>query len=122
MSYPKPSRAGRLKKKKDQAAELGQYRKQQALLAINRDNDQCVFCYFLRGKNTPRAEVHHVYSRGKKAGDWREQYTSLLCTCRECHPLPIIYVGGSVELAYVEIVLQQANESPINKDFKHPEF
>ena len=84
-----------------------------------RDGGFCAICYFRDGVETPFEEVHHVYSRGKKEGDWREHYTSLLCVCKKCHPLPIITPGGSARLGWVEEVLRKANAKPINKDFIH---
>lgn len=65
-------------------------------------------------------DVHHVYGRARRVGDPREKYYSLLCTCRECHPPPIRRRPAKENLAYVEQVLRQANEDPLNPDFEHP--
>jgi len=91
----------------------------QSARAIERDNSQCIFCWFLEGKVTLREEIHHVYSRGKEARDWREHYRSLACTCKRHHPLPIQTPGANPNLAYVEAVLKMANDTPINPGFKH---
>jgi hypothetical protein len=121
MQKPKPLRKDRNAEKQLEVTALKAYRSVNVALAIERDNNQCVFCYFLHGMSAPRQEVHHVYSRGKKAGSFREHYTSLLCTCKECHPLPIQTPGASGSLAWVEAVLRKANETPINKKFQHQE-
>lgn len=101
--------------------ELREYRQRQAALTIWRDNDQCVICYFKHLRNNRRAEIHHVYSRGRKAGDPREHYSNLMCVCRQCHPMPIQQQGASASLGWVENILEQANNTPINIRFKHPE-
>jgi hypothetical protein len=95
------------------------YRKSQAALAIERDNNQCVFCWFLLGRVTRRDDVHHAYGRGDDAGDWREEYHSLMCTCRKHHPPAIQQKGASGNLDWVEDVLRMANEDPINPRFYH---
>ena len=116
---PKPTKTERTKNKKDRHSRLVEYRSNQVALAILRDNSTCALCFFLHGKRTPRTQVHHVYSRGRDAGDWREDYTNLLCVCNECHPLPIQTPGANADLAYVEDVLRLANEKPINPSFTH---
>lgn len=119
--YPKPEKSHRLAAKAGKKASLADYRRVQSALAIHRDQDLCVFCWFLLGVKKKRADIHHVYSRGKDAGDWREHYTSLACTCKMHHAiaLPIQNPGGNPALAWVEYCLTQANESPINKEFRH---
>ena len=59
--------------------ELRTYRREQYLLAAERDRGLC-HC----GKLA--VDIHHVYGRGRQAGDWREHYEQLRCVCRECHP------------------------------------
>lgn len=117
-AIPKPNKADRQEAKKQLKQSLKEYRAENAARAVLRDNDQCVFCWFLKGKVTPRADVHHVYSRGKKSGDWREHYTHMLCTCKQCHPQPIKQPGSSEKLAWIEQVMYLANTNPINPDFK----
>ena len=119
---PKPTKAERLATKSDQKQDLKLYRQVQAALAIERDHSYCVFCYFMDGRIVPRADVHHVYGRGKRAGDWREHYRHLLCTCRKHHPLPIQTPGGNPDLAYVEQVMANANETPIDPYFQQETF
>ncbi len=114
----KPKKADRLADKSRKHDELISFRQVQSKLAILRDRDQCAFCWFLLGVEERREEIHHVYGRGKKAGDWREHYTSLVCTCRRHHPLPIQTPGGNPNLDWVEAVLKMANEMPINANFK----
>lgn len=113
----KPEKGGRKREKEKQRQDLLKFRHQQVSLAIFRDNSQCAVCFFLHGKRRAREEVHHVYGRGRKTGDWREQHTSLLCVCKAHHPLPIQTPGGNYHLAWVEEVLKQANASPINPEF-----
>lgn len=117
MELPKPTKAERRVAEEAQKKALAQYRFIQSSFAILRDDNLCVFCWFLKGKRTRRADIHHIYGRGKEAGDWREHFTCLLSTCRECHPLPIQTPGGNADLAYVEEVRKKANETPINKRF-----
>lgn len=116
---PKPTRTDRLAGKKNRRSRLVDYRRNQVALAILRDDSTCVFCWYLHGKRTARTQVHHVYGRGKDEGDWRENYTNLLCVCNDCHPLPIQTPGASANLGYVEDVRSLANENPINKKFSH---
>lgn len=120
---PKPQRSDRVKAKGNRQSKLISHRKRQYMLAKSRDDGWCVFCYFLKGVRTPAADVHHVYSRGKHAKDWREQYFVMLCTCRHCHP-PAMHggQGTSEKLAYVERVLCRANQTPINRHFKRHEI
>jgi hypothetical protein len=117
----KPTRQERQEVQAQDKAALLKYRWSQAALAIYRDDNCCAVCWFLLGKRTVRSDVHHVFSRGKIAGDWREQYVNLLCVCRKHHPLPIQYPGANPRLAWVEEVLRQANENPINPRFKPPD-
>ena len=36
-------------------------------------------------------DYHHVYGRGKKRDDWREQPDASLLVCRSCHPAGFIH-------------------------------
>ena len=116
---PKPTKAGRKSAKQSKHDQLVAYRKKQVERAIMRDAGYCTIHWFKYGKKVPFDEVHHVFSRGQTAGDWRENYQSLLCVCRACHPQPIITPGGSANLGWVEEILRKANEAPINSDFTH---
>jgi hypothetical protein len=117
MMFPKPTKKSRVARENQRKAELAAYRRSQAALAIDRDGNQCIFCHFLDGGYGPREDVHHVFGRGSAAGDWREQYANLACTCRKHHPQPIKIPGSSKNLGWVEEVLKMANEHPINKSF-----
>jgi hypothetical protein len=121
MPYiPKPTKSDREGRNKKRLALLKAYRKSQASLAVYRDGGMCVICHFKFFRDRRMDDVHHVYGRGSREGDWREKYTSLICTCRECHPQPIFAPGSSVELEWVETILKKANAAPINMNFKHP--
>lgn len=100
---------------------LKEYRATQALLAIHRDNALCAIHYFRDKMRVPGNQVHHVYGRSRRAGDWRENYESLLCVCIACHPLPIQIKGASPNLDWVEEILEQANDTPINPEFRTPD-
>lgn len=100
---------------------IDEYREQQALLAIWRDSGYCTICWFYHKRQRAFQQVHHVYGRSRKMDSFREQYNSLLCVCLECHPLPIQFPGGNLALAYVEDVLAEANQTPINDDFRRSE-
>jgi len=116
---PKPTKKDRLATTKKVKDDLKEYRRAQAAVAAYRDNQQCVICKFSMGRDTPMADVHHVYGRGKRAGDWREQAKNLMCVCRRCHPQPIKGdPGSSTDLAWVEDYLWMANGKPINPDFE----
>lgn len=119
VGFPKPTKLERQEASQARRHKLSEYRRAQAAIAIDRDNNQCVFCWFLQGKITRRDDVHHVYGRGRDAGDWRENYQSLVCTCRRHHPQPIQTKGGPHDLDWVEVILRQANETPINPKFYH---
>jgi hypothetical protein len=86
---------------------LAEYRRTQAALSIDRDKNYCVFCYFVLGKERLREDIHHVYGRGKERCDWRESYRSLVGTCRQHHPLPIM--NPSEKTAWIEVVLKLSN-------------
>jgi 5-methylcytosine-specific restriction endonuclease McrA len=119
MGYPKPSKKDRKDGKEQRIDDLRIYRDQQYLLARTRDDGMCVVCYFLEGKKTRASETHHVYSRGKKAGDWREHYTNLINVCsKKHHPQPIQTPGASKDLGWVEWLREQANLHPINENFR----
>jgi hypothetical protein len=77
-SHPKPPT--RKAEKEKQRARLREYRREQYQLAIDRDGGLCRMC------GRMAADVHHVYGRGKRAGDWREHHDNLICVCRQCHP------------------------------------
>lgn len=100
---------------------VGEYRRQQGFIAIFRDHGRCVFCYYVIGRDRMFDEVHHVFGRGVKAGDWRDEYTSLLCLCRDCHSMlrPLGYKRGTP--TFEERLLERANREPINLDFEEPE-
>lgn len=115
--YPKPSKKDRIAEKENTKRTLRAYRDSQYALAKQRDGGHCVFCFFQESALRQASEVHHVYSRGRAAGDWREHYTNLLCTCVRHHPPPIITPGGSATLGWVEGIKALANAFPINKEF-----
>lgn len=120
-SKPKPTKESRVREKAKRLEDLRAYRREQVAIAILRDNDQCAIHFFLHGENRRREEVHHIYSRGRQAGDFREHYTSLLCVCKECHPMAIQTPGASATLGWVEEIARKANETPINTEFRHVE-
>jgi hypothetical protein len=117
---PKPTKEQRIKAKNEQKQALKKHRHNAYTVAAARDDNYCVFCYFLDKKKVRARDVHHVYGRGKGKESWREQYVYMLCTCRKCHPPPILGGPGTTfELRYVERVMVKANETPINKHFRH---
>lgn len=118
--YIKKTRSERKKEEAEKRNALRDYRRIQYRRAIERDDGKCVFCWFIHQRIREAVDVHHVFGRANKNGKdlWKEEYTSLLCTCRECHPLPIKIEGGSSQLSYVEDVLVQATNFPINKNFR----
>jgi len=115
----KPSKNERTARDRQKKQALARYRQEQVALAIHRDNSQCVFCWFLLGVTTKRDEIHHVYGRGTEAGDWRERYENLLCTCKRHHPQPIKAPGLNPNLDWVEAVRKAANAQPIHAKFQH---
>jgi hypothetical protein len=121
-AYPKSSKENRIEQKKSEKKDLQRYRSVQAALAIRRDAGLCAIHYFRHGEKRKYQDVHHVFGRGKGAGDWREHYSNLLCTCRICHPPPIYIPSTNGRTNWVEDVLHQANTMPINKRFDHREI
>lgn len=117
-SYPK-SKVTRRKERQAEKRALSEYRSRQAIFAIQRDFDRCVICHFKFGRRRRRQHIHHVYGRGRKAGDWREHYTNLMCVCMDCHPLPIQTPGGNHALSWVEDIREKMNSDPINYGFEH---
>lgn len=122
MEFPKPTKKDRLSEDNAEKDAIRQYRHRNVQIAIYRDNNQCVFCWFLLRKTTRRQEVHHVFSRGVSENDWREHYTNLLCTCKKHHPMAIQTPGASQTLGWVEDILCQANQTPINTKFRHSDY
>ena len=118
-SYQKPTKKQREEEKRFRKERLVAYRKVNAAKVIERDNSLCAICFFKHDRERMYADVHHVYSRAREAGNWREHYTNLMLVCRACHPLPVQTAGASVNLAWVEVVLEQANNNPINVQFEH---
>lgn len=98
---------------------LDLYRSVQRMLVIDRDDGSCVICWFKHGRMRKANEVHHVYGRGKKAGDWREQYTRLMCVCKECHMQAPPAQDRHSKQAWVIELLDKANKEPINPNFEH---
>lgn len=98
---------------------LANYRKTQAALAIARDFGYCVRCYWT-DKLTQYEHVHHVFGRGTEVGDDREQYTSLICLCANCHRL-VSAIRFRIKPQHTEqiLLLERANENPINANFQH---
>lgn len=120
MTYAKPVKRNRSAADKTRKEELRLYRQAQYRLAVERDRGLCVFCWFLDGRQVLASDVHHVYGRGRQAGDWREHHTQLVCTCRAHHPPPIREPGANPRLEWVEKVVERANRTPVNKSFKAP--
>lgn len=114
---PKPSKKDRELAEQERKRKLKEYRKSQASLAVFRDDGMCAICHFRYHRDRRMDDVHHVFGRGRNIYDPREQFTSLLCVCRECHPQPIMYPGGNPILDWVEDVLRLANVTPINTSF-----
>lgn len=98
-------------------SNLSRHRKIQRLIAMERDKGCCVFHFYNLNKKVEAVDVHHVFGRGKSPDDDREHYTSLVCTCRECHPLPAKDPKG--KQSDIISILKKANESPINRSFVH---
>ena len=100
--------------------KLDEHRRKQRIIAISRDSGCCVFCHYVLDRERHYAHVHHVYGRGIKDSDWRENYDVLLCLCLMCHEKlrPLRYKRVTPTLA--EQLVAKANEFPINPDFEHP--
>jgi hypothetical protein len=107
----------------DKEYNLKLYRKINKIICIERDAGKCAIHYFNKGEEVLACDVHHVFGRGKVAGDYREHYTNLMCVCRECHPLPIFTANNILKagenLSWVLEILHKANETPINENFEH---
>lgn len=115
---PKPAKGGKKREMEARKHTLSVFRRVNAARAIERDNGQCVICYYNHGVEQRYDDVHHVYGRGREAGDDREHYTSLMCVCRGCHPMPIQTPGANASLYWVEHTLILANNDPINRAFQ----
>ena len=101
--FPKPLKDDRLEAKDDRKRRLLDYRRGQYVLAMERDRGACVFC----GKAAQ--DIHHVYGRGRSVGDDREEFTNLMCVCRNCHPGRIVGDKAGKNLEYVEAKLKEIN-------------
>jgi hypothetical protein len=69
---------------------LARYRREQALIALERDDYECQYCLRRLGEHVPGSKPHHVYGRG--SWDSRLQYEAadkLLTLCyyhhQRCH-------------------------------------
>jgi predicted HNH restriction endonuclease len=116
--YLKPTKKEREQSRKDKRKSRSRYIQMQAILAIERDNALCAICYFKYHRKRSYAEVHHVYGRDRGKSRWRENFSNLLCVCRDCHPPPIQTPGASADLSWVEDILKKANKTPIKSNFK----
>jgi hypothetical protein len=114
---PKPTKEDRIRAKETKKRDLRDYRDAQYVLAKQRDAGYCVVCFFLHNKLRQASQVHHVYSRGRAAGDWREHHENLMCVCSlpGHHPLPIQFPGGSANLSWVEDLRKAMNDKPIKE-------
>jgi len=79
---PHPKPISKKEENGERKQKLEEYRREQYLLAIERDGGMCCYC----GKSA--ADVHHKYGRDREAGDPKEHYSNLECVCRESHPPP----------------------------------
>ena len=102
---PKPQKGAKKKANEKRKRELTAYRKVQYELAVERDKGGCRICEMAR-----YMDIHHIFGRGRRAGDWQECFTNLLCVCRKCHPPPIKHKPASKELQYIVDIQEKINE------------
>ena len=110
IGIKKPSKKDRLAVKSKREVALVRYRKEQCALAWKRDKGMCRIC-----NKVPAVECHHIWGRGKITGDWREVYTSLICTCRACHPRPIHHRPPKKDMIWIETLQKQINQNTKEK-------
>ena len=103
---PKPQKGAKKKANEKRKRELTAYRKIQYELAVERDEGGCRFCEKVRA-----SEVNHVWGRGRKAGDWREHFSNLVCTCQSCHPLPIKILPPRDDQMYIVELIKRINNA-----------
>ena len=101
---PKPTKLARDAERARRRQDLYDYRRVQYRLANRRDGGHCVIC------GNRGMDIHHVYGRGREAGDWREHYSKLMVVCRSCHPLPIVGDKAGKNLEWVEELLEEIND------------
>lgn len=107
------------KEKAARLRKLQKYRKEQASLAIWRDNAQCVRCYFKFNSQVTYEHVHHAFGRGNYEV---EHYNNLMCLCASCHDgYAVIRVPNKGIHAEQHRLLMEANGRPINSRFVPPE-
>ncbi len=97
--------------------ELNEYRKEARRIALLRDSQMCMMCKWVHNQRTKAVEVHHVFGRGAMVGSVKEETTSLMCVCRDCHPQPIMLYS---EHAWKEDVIHawvRMNLYPENSDY-----
>lgn len=106
---------GSSKEKQEQLEALKEYRREQAALAILRDNGYCVRCYWFPGHIKAYEHVHHTEGRGTYE---KEHYTKLICLCAECHNLfsAMRVKEKSIHREQRELI-KIANKHPINLKF-----
>jgi len=87
--------------------KLAVYRKEQYALAYERDQGGCRICEKARAEDR-----HHVFGRGRRAGDWQEHHTNLVFVCRSCHPLPIKILPPRDDQMWIVDLLDKINTEP----------
>ena len=107
--YPKPKFKKGAKKRENEKRKrnLSAYRKTQYDLALERDQGGCRICEKVRADDR-----HHVFGRGRAAGDWQEHYTNLVFVCRTCHPLPIKTLPPRDDQVWIVDLLDEINTEP----------
>ena len=104
QTHPKPLASARKLANHELKVQLKLWRATQYQKAIDRDKGMCRIC-----DKIVVQDVHHVYGRGKDMFDWREDYTNLMCVCRQCHPQAIKHKPAGPKLAWVEEILERIN-------------
>jgi predicted HNH restriction endonuclease len=116
LKFPKPEGKDKEKIKEN----LREYRREQAMLAIMRDNAWCIRCFWVFDRTREFEHIHHVRGRGTHAGHPREHYTNLMCVCAECHQQlePVYVEENNPDQMFLQ---RQMNEHPLNREFVPPE-
>ena len=107
IAAPKPRAADRKLAEYERKGELKDWREIVRAIVLRRSKGICEIRKDCKGRGVD--DIHHVYGHGRDKDDWRERPSSMLATCRKCHPQAIRHKPAGPKLAWVEEILERIN-------------
>jgi hypothetical protein len=109
LGVPKPLASARKQANHERVSILKGWRYVVRLIIYNRSKGICEIQRNCNGRAV--VDIHHCYGHGRDKDDWRERPSSMLATCRQCHPRAIKHKPAGPKLAWVEEILERINET-----------